>query len=178
MTRSFERATGRPGSESGFTLVEALIAIVILAFGLIGVTNLFVVAASSNQIGNISTATAAEASEVLERLKSLNFCALTPGGDLASDAGAANPVPTPPTEPDIFNGGALTYHMYRSLPGVGTLRTRWAITDLDPGPADSPTRFIAVQSQALGIFGGQISRAQFTTLRTCTGNGCTSAVCP
>ena len=178
MTRSRERAAQRPGPESGFTLIEALIAIVVLSFGLIGVTNLFVVAASSNQIGNNTTATAAEASEVLERLKSLNFCALTPGGNLASDAGTANPVPTAPTQPDILVSGAFTYHMYRSLPGVGTLRTRWAITNLDAGPADSPTRFITVESQALGIFGGQISRAQFTTLRTCTGNGCTSAVCP
>jgi len=178
MMRSFKRATERPDPESGFTLVEALVAMVILAFGLIAVTNLFVVAASSNQIGNISTATAAEASEVLERLKSVSFCALTPGGDLASDAGTANPAPTPPTQPDIFKSGALTYHMYRSLPGVGMLRTRWTITNLDPGPADSPTRFITAESQVAGIFGGQISRAQFTTLRTCTGNGCTSALCP
>src|SRR5204863_2278147 len=40
------------GSEAGFTLVEALVAIVILVFGLIAVTNLMLVAASSNSVAN------------------------------------------------------------------------------------------------------------------------------
>jgi prepilin-type N-terminal cleavage/methylation domain-containing protein len=162
-------------SEAGFTLIEALIAIVILAFGLISVTNLFVVAASSNQIGNYTTATATEASEVLERLKSIDFCSLAPGGDLANDAGTANPAPVPPAQPDVFVGGALTYHMYRDVKGIGSVRTRWLI--VDPAAAQTPTRFIVVQSEIDGPFGGQASRAQFSTFRTCTGNGCPLGSC-
>jgi prepilin-type N-terminal cleavage/methylation domain-containing protein len=169
MTSSFEKARERSESQSGFTLIEALIAIVILAFGLIAVTNLLVVAAASNQIGNMSTATASEASETLERLKAVTFNTLAPGGDLAADSGAANPVPVPPAQPDIFVGGALTYHMYRDLPGVGTVRTRWVIVN---PVALTATRFITVESQVIGPFGGQLSRAQFSAFRACTGNGC------
>ena len=46
----------RAQREAGFTLIEALVAIVILAFGLMAVTNLLVVAAASNTVGNHSTA--------------------------------------------------------------------------------------------------------------------------
>ena len=171
MISSFEDAPERSESQSGFTLIEALIAVVILAFGLIAVTNLLIVAAASNQIGNMSTATAAEAAETLERLKAVTFNTLAPGGDLTIDAGAANPMPGAPPAPqsDIFVGGALTYHKYRGLPGVGTVRTRWVITN---PVALTPTRFITVESQAIGPFGGRLSRAQFSTFRACTGNGC------
>ncbi len=37
-----------PDAEAGFTLIEALVAIVVLVFGLMAVTNLMIVAASSN----------------------------------------------------------------------------------------------------------------------------------
>ena len=38
--------------ESGFTLVETLVAIVVLVFGLMAVTNLMLVAATSNTVAN------------------------------------------------------------------------------------------------------------------------------
>ena len=44
------------GAEAGFTLVEALVAVVVLVFGLMAVTNLLLVAASSNSVANQSTA--------------------------------------------------------------------------------------------------------------------------
>jgi prepilin-type N-terminal cleavage/methylation domain-containing protein len=157
-----------PG-QAGFTLVEALIAIVILAVGLVAVTNLFLVAASSNQMGNATTGAATQASETLERLKTVDFCALTPGGNpnMQQDLPAANPASA---NPDIFVGGALTYNSYRTLPGVGTIRTRWSIEN--PNSALTPTRFITVESQVLSTFGGAMTKSQFTTFRTCTGAGC------
>ena len=42
--------------ESGFTLVETLVAIVVLVFGLMAVTNLLLVAATSNTVANQSSA--------------------------------------------------------------------------------------------------------------------------
>ena len=60
-------------TDSGFTLVEALIAIVILVFGLMAVTNLFLVAGNSNQVANQSTAAAALAARRLESLKTISF---------------------------------------------------------------------------------------------------------
>lgn len=43
------------GGEAGFTLVEALLAVVVLIFGLMAVTNLMLVAASSNSVANQGT---------------------------------------------------------------------------------------------------------------------------
>jgi type II secretory pathway pseudopilin PulG len=165
-------------SEAGFTLIEALIAIVVLAFGLIAVTNLFVVAASSNQIGNYNTATATEASEVMERLRRIPFNTLAPpantiAGNLLADQPAANLPPVPPStsEPDVVIGGVPQFNMYRDVAGIGRIRTRWTVqsfTDV----LTTPVLLITVRSQVIGPFGGQLSQAQFSTFRTCTGAGC------
>lgn len=158
---------GRRGEE-GFTLVEALVAIVVLVFGLIAITNLLVVAAASNTVGNHSTATAAAASEVLERLKSRNFTDLTAGGnaeDTADDTvnGGRCDETTPPAtaadecvRPDNFN-------MVRGIPGVGTIETVWEIRQID-----TQTLFIRVRSESASALAGRRSRAEFTTFRSCT----------
>jgi pilin/secretion family protein with methylation motif len=175
-TRSTPAPTGRD-LEAGFTLIEALIAIVVLAFGLIAVTNLFVVAASSNQIGNYSTVTATEASEVMERLKRVPFNTLAPpanttAGSLTADLPpGGNFPPALPAEPDVFAGGVPQYNMYRDVAGIGRVCTRWTIqsyTDV----LTTPVLLITVRSFVVGPFGGQLSQAQFSTFRTCTGNGC------
>lgn len=168
-----DKDNGAPRGQQGFTLVEALIAIVILMVGLVAVTNLLLVAASSNQIGNLTTATSAEASETLERLKTLDYLTvLTAGGasqgSLTADVGPANTTPT--VTPNIRVGGALTYHMYRSIPSLGVVRTRWTIQLNNTGPTQ--TAFIMVESQALQQLGGDLSRAQFSTWRACTSQGC------
>ncbi len=59
--------------QAGFTLVEALIAMVILSFGLIAVTNLMLVASTSNTVANQSTAATSIASQRMEQLKALGF---------------------------------------------------------------------------------------------------------
>jgi prepilin-type N-terminal cleavage/methylation domain-containing protein len=62
-----------PHREAGFTLVEVLISIVILVFGLVAVTNLFLVAGSSNMAANAGSAATAIASQQMEVLKALPF---------------------------------------------------------------------------------------------------------
>ncbi|MFI5183967.1 MAG: prepilin-type N-terminal cleavage/methylation domain-containing protein [Vicinamibacteria bacterium] len=163
-------------AQAGFTLVEALVAIVILATGIVAVTNLMVYAASSNQIGSLTTATAAEASTTLDRLKSVDYFTLINPvtstalqGSLAADTGAANATPSATT--DIFVGGVLTYHMYRQVPGVGIIRSRWTIQPFNNGP--TLYCLITVQSQAVTArLGGQLSQSQFATWRSCTSQGC------
>jgi hypothetical protein len=152
-------------TESGFTLIEALIAIVVLVFGLIGITNLFVVATASNQIGNLTTAAAVRSSETLEKLKSVPYMALTPGGSLSADVGTAG-----------VNGGVMTatnvlaYHTEETVPGVGIVKSRWVILNNLTG--DNDAIFIQVRSEVFGPFGGQLSRAEYSTWRTCTTRGC------
>jgi prepilin-type N-terminal cleavage/methylation domain-containing protein len=165
----------QPSAEAGFTLVETLVAVVILAFGLVAVTNLFIVGASSNQVANLGTAAAAQASQTLEKLKTLDFCTLAPGGSLTADLGAAN------ATPEVLVGGVLTYHSLRTeppppaVPGVGAIATRWIIVDVTSG--NTPTRFITVESRVDGPFGGGLSHAQFSTFRACTSNGCPDTNC-
>jgi len=168
MTRANNAAHG----EAGFTLVEALIAMVILAIGLVAITNLFVVAAGSNTTASKSTGAAAHATEVMERLKATPVtgagAVLVLGGDLNADVGLAAPCTDGTTLADCVAPG--NFNAYQEIPGVGIAHARWTIvraaqtfgTVLEP----SQTVYaITVQSEILGPFGGRMSLAQFTTLR-------------
>lgn len=165
---SGDRTASRRG-EAGFTLIEALIAIIVLAFGLMAVTNLLVVAAASNTVGNHSTATTTAASETMERLKSRSFLTLTPGGDVdAEDMGidpdcdeTATIPPAPPNPNECVVSG--NYNSFRDIPGVGRIRTFWEIRQID-----GQTLFIRVRSQSTAALAGARSRAEFTTFRACT----------
>ena len=138
------------GSEAGFTLIEALIAIVMLMVGLAAVANLFVLGVGWNHIGKEGSAAVTEASDKIEQLKVQPYgsVALAPGGDLESDV--------------------TGYHEYRGtdsdphLTGTGRILTRWQIIGIDP-----QTLFIRVRSQSTGPL-GNATRAEFTTFRTCT----------
>jgi type II secretory pathway pseudopilin PulG len=132
-------------SEAGFTLVEALVAIVILVFGLIAVTNLLVVAASSNSVANQATAAATIAAQRLELLKAQPFTSLTTGGDLDSDV--------------------ANFNQNDDVPGVGRIHTRWAVVGI---AGDAQVYFVAVRSEGTGVLSVRRSRAEFTTFRSCT----------
>lgn len=165
------KAPGGTKGEAGFTLVEALCAIVILAFGLMAIANLMVVAASSNTVANQSTAATTLASQQLEVLKAIPFtdpgtsnfnAGLAPGGDL--DADQAGYFTNPPAE----------------VPGVGQIRVRWRITALPDAINPALTRgvFIEVRAEGTGALTGARSRAEFTTFRSCTDSAPTGLNCP
>jgi prepilin-type N-terminal cleavage/methylation domain-containing protein len=131
-------------SEAGFTLIEALCAIVILAFGLMAITNLMLVAASSNTVGNQATAATAEAAQQMEILKATPFTSLVAGGSVT----ACN---------------APSWCTTATLRGVGAIETRWQVTAIDP-----QSYFIRVRSEGRGALTGARSRAEFTAIRACT----------
>ena len=154
-------------------------------------------AASSNQIGNLSTAAAIEATETMEKLKAIEFCTLSgvapsgaSAGSLTADVPAAIPpaATTPPyPEPEVVDAaGVPVFNAHRQIQGVGVVRTRWTITNLSDIYL-TPVLAIVVESQVVTgpggprtAFGGELSRAQFRTFRTCTGRGCPegAGVCP
>jgi type II secretory pathway pseudopilin PulG len=139
--------------EAGFTLVEALVAMVVLSFGLIAVTNLMLVAASSNTVANQATAAATVASQRLEILKQIPF------GTAPFDAGTVGGV----------TADMAGFTQDDAVPGVGAIHTRWQVTRIN-----SQAYFITVRSEGLGVLTGARSRAEFTTFRSCTalGLGC------
>ena len=132
-------------SEAGFTLVEALVAIVILVFGLIAVTNLLVVAASSNSVANQATGAATVAAQRLELLKAQPFTSLAVGGDLDSDV--------------------ANFNQDDDVAGVGRIHTRWTVVSI---AGDAQVYFVAVRSEGTGVLSVRRSRAEFTTFRSCT----------
>jgi Tfp pilus assembly protein PilV len=159
---------GRRG-EAGFTLVETLVAIVVLIFGLMAVTNLLLVAASANTVANQSSAATASATHVMDLLRSTPWADLTgatagilvgPQGDLDNDTTSPSPDCRALTTPL-----AGTFNCDDNIPGVGTIKTRWTLT---PGGGTNRLIQITVRSEGLGALAGARSRATFTTYRTCT----------
>jgi prepilin-type N-terminal cleavage/methylation domain-containing protein len=130
-------------SERGFTLIEALVATLVLAVGIISVANLMLVAATSNSVGNQATAAATIASRELERLTAIPYNQLLVGGDIAAD-----------------NAG---FFDDTNVPGVGMIHTRWRVVAFQ-----NQTRLITVRSEGRGGMSGARSRAEFTTIRSCT----------
>jgi type II secretory pathway pseudopilin PulG len=160
-------AAGDHGGEAGFTLVEALTAMVILIFGLMAVTNLLIVAASSNSVASQSTAATLSASQRLEVLKSTSFQNLAAGGSLTADTTG------PPANPCAV--APLTdYDCDDVIPGVGLIHTRWQISAI---AGTARLLYITVRSEGTGALSGARSRAQFTTLRSCTDSSPTGG-CP
>ncbi len=161
--------TMRPGSvhrrrqEAGFTLVEVLTAVVILVFGLMAVTNLLLVAASSNTVANQGTAATTSASRIMDRLKDSSFQTLVVGGSVNADTGTAGACGGP-TAVAVASPGTLN-NCDDDIPGVGRIHTRWAVR-LVPGTARA--LFLQVRSQGTGALAGARSRAEFTTVRACT----------
>jgi type II secretory pathway pseudopilin PulG len=155
--------------EEGFTLVESLVAIVVLVFGLIAVTNLLVVAASSNTVANQGTAATASASERMEILRTMQFgpgpntLLGAVGGDLNSDVGPTSACS--PAAPTAIPMPPATYNCTDDLQGVGRIVTRWQITAV---PGTGRMVFIQVRSEGTGVLSRTRSRAEFTTLRSCT----------
>jgi prepilin-type N-terminal cleavage/methylation domain-containing protein len=167
-------------NEVGFTLIEALIAIVILAVGQAALANQLQVGGTSNHTANHMSATTAEAIETLEALKAIPFGNLAVGGDLDLDQPAicqpdceANPDDCPTACVVGRPAVPIYYNYYRTVPGVGLIRTRWLIADPIPGAGSPPVCYITVRSESVApIAGGFRSRAEFSTFRTCTTAGC------
>jgi prepilin-type N-terminal cleavage/methylation domain-containing protein len=128
-------------AEAGFTLVEVLIAIVVLVFGLIAVTNLLLVGASNNVAANMGTAAAVAAAQEMEIIKA------TPFGSLAAGT-STRTVEMPGTGPiqvttTIEEGGTGRYFQVTvAAQGVGPLvgaRSRIVLSTIRACVSDSAT---------------------------------------
>jgi type II secretory pathway pseudopilin PulG len=158
-------------SDAGFTLVEALCAIVILVFGLMAISNLILVAATSNSVANQSSAATTLASLQLERLKATPFDDLPDPGAGTTDGDLD--LPSAAGEPACDAALFTDYGCADTVEGVGRIIVRWTVTGVD-----GQSRFIVVRAQGTGALAGPRSRAEFTTFRTCTDQDPAGAACP
>jgi type II secretory pathway pseudopilin PulG len=168
MNEASGERSGR-GGEAGFTLVEALVAVVVLVFGLMAVTNLMLVAASSNSVANQGTAAVNTATRVMDMVKSNSYASFgAVGANWETPAGGG---------PSCGDPAAMSLgvnHCTDSIPGVGSIHAHWW---LEPDPTDARLYFVRVRAEGLGALAGARSRAEFTTFRSCTNldGGCPEA---
>jgi type II secretory pathway pseudopilin PulG len=165
------RGTRERGAEAGFTLVEALVAIVVLIFGLMAVTNLMLVAASSNSVANQGTAAVAAATRAMDLIKATTYDALddaAPGGIDPFDPSDGGKDCDDPTL--VFN----EWHCNDDVPGVGTVHVHWWLTSTP----DPRLLYVRVRAEGTGALSAARSRAEFTTFRACTNSDPATGGCP
>jgi hypothetical protein len=136
--------------EAGFSLVEVLIAIVVLVFGIIAVANLMLVAAANNMSGNQGSAAVAAAIQEMEVLKSMPFAALPlgrnakyVGDDQLHSVGAVHVI----TKVDPVPGAAGTVFITVIATPVSALNARGAINPANPPTTRSQATFTSFRTQ-------------------------------
>jgi prepilin-type N-terminal cleavage/methylation domain-containing protein len=151
------------GEEQGFSLVEVMVAIVILTVGLLTLAQMMVLATHSNTLSGRMTSSSALAKEQLERLKATPFYvdpltktrnpALVDGGDL-----------------DATSAGYAQFYDADGKPvgGAGTFEVRWQIKTIN---TNLPLEMVEIRVRCLPGAGMRdqfavIGEARFTTYRT------------
>lgn len=159
MSLARRRTRARRG-EQGFTLVESITAIVILMVGLVAVANLMLVSTTSTTVANHMTATSAEASRVMDMLKTIPWEDLrcTRATSLTADLPSTNSTSSLTTTAGVLN----TANIYSDVRGIGRIRTRYRVVNVD-----RHTRYITVQSESMGRVATGKAQATFTSLRVC-----------
>jgi prepilin-type N-terminal cleavage/methylation domain-containing protein len=152
--------------DEGFSLVEVMVAIVILTVGLLSLAQMMIVATHSNQLSGRMTSCSALAKEQLERLKAAPFytnpAALTPNPILAPGPGGVDPL-------GATVGGYSQLYDPEGIPtaGAGMFEVRWSITDVATA---LPLAMKSIQVRCLAATGVDqfsiIGEARFTTFRT------------
>ena len=129
--RGTSRLPGGPANSTGFTLIEVLIAMVILTVALVSMAELMAITLRMQQLGRNQTAAARIAQEKIDELMTANFttnASVAIGGSLTANVANYNDVPT-----DV-NGNNLPY------------RRRWLVQagPADPGVAANAVRVLTV----------------------------------
>jgi Tfp pilus assembly protein PilV len=141
--------------EAGFTILEAIIATMILIFGLAAIFNLMVIAVSQNSLANRASGATTLASHQMEILRSTAFSSLTDS----------------PVGVDTLDVQTPGFFRIDNVEGTATYESRWSVQTL----TDPSLKYLRVRTEPQGFL-GRGARAEFTTVRSCTLG--TAAGCP
>jgi len=159
-----------PKSRAGFSLIEVMIAIVILTVGLLSLAQMMVVATNANALAGRMTASAALAKQQLELLKAAPFYTNPANPSIA----AMNPLLA--EGGDVDSNVTDYFQLYNADgepvdPGTGSLFVvRWQIEQLVDPKGSMPLAMLRITVRCLpssesGIFLG-VGDARFVTFRT------------
>jgi len=150
-------------NDEGFSLIEVMVAIVILTVGLLSLAQMMVVATNSNNLSGRMTSCSALAKEQLERLKSAPFYT-------NPQALLRNPIFAAGGDTNNTVGGYSQLYDTEGIPtagGPGMYEVRWTIADV---PTALPLAMVRIQVRCLAATGADqfnfIGEARFTTFRT------------
>ena len=130
--------------QAGFSLVETLVALLLLSFGLLAVATLFFQALRQNAVSADAGTAAAAAASQLERLRLLDYdsAEMAPGGSLTADTSAGGI--------DYFDASSPDVHV------------RWRITANATPPG---TKVVAIRAISQRLVSGQPKEATVVSLR-------------
>ena len=168
------RKTSEKGRE-GFSLIEVMIAIVILTVGLLSLAQMMVVATKANALAGRMTASAALAKQQLELLKAAPFYT----NPAVPSVGNINPVlcNTGPQCGDLDSNDPGFFQFYNAdgqpvgAANQALFVVRWQITRIvDPNDDDLPLAMLRIAARCLpasesGIYLG-VGDARLVTFRT------------
>ena len=166
----------KQGSERGFSLIEVLIAILILTIGLLSLAQMMLIATNSNALSGRMTASAALAKEQLELLKAAPFY-MNPA-DISS--GSINPMLQVGGDIDVDQSvGGQDYFQYYDPDGQplvpngpdgGAYVVRWQVEEVVPplGNGTLPLSMvrITVRCEGMGAAYRVVGDAILMTFRT------------
>jgi type IV pilus assembly protein PilV len=144
ITRNSQSRASMRAALSGFTLLEVLIAIVVVAFGLLGLAGLQVFALKNNQSASMRIAATALSNDIIDRMKA-NFLGVVGGNynrpstaDYNSPVASCNAAGCTPSELAQNDLREWQAQVAATLPGgVGIVCID--STPSDPPPAATPT---------------------------------------
>ena len=143
----------QPSNERGFTLIEVLIAFVLLTVALVSMAELMAITLRMQQLGRNQTAAARMAQDKIDELMSQNFTTnaqVSIGGSLTADVANHFDVPT-------LNGVVQPY------------RRRWTVAagPADPGVAANAVRILTVRVTPIVTDTRTVATTEVTTLIRC-----------